>query len=100
MFFAVALANLLLPTATAHVVQIALLAFSVLVQPLFTFFFLETAIQQVVFVVFTAVYKLLDHHFVIDLLFRAHVVLTNNNIYYWVLNYFHFGILGSWPILR
>ena len=101
MFFAVSLANLLLPTGVAHVAQIGLLAISVLIQPLFIFFFnLDTGLQRFVFVVGRLIFKLIDHHFILDLFFRAHVILTNNNIYYWMLNYFHFGILGSWPILR
>merc|ERR1719237_1862877 len=39
MFFAVALANLVLPSHVAHVTQLLLLAFSVLTQPLISFFF-------------------------------------------------------------
>eukprot|EP00093_Oithona_nana_P013835 13835.XXX_168621_168782_1 [CDS] Oithona nana genome sequencing. len=35
-----------------------------------------------------------------SLLRQAHVVLTNANVYYWILNHMYFGIFGSWPILR
>merc|ERR1719464_2047096 len=38
MFFAVALANLVLPSHVAHVAQLLLLSFSVLIQPLISFF--------------------------------------------------------------
>ena len=100
MFFAVALANLVLPSHVAHVTQLLLLAFSVLIQPLISFFFLETVLQRGVFAVVAIVWKVFDWYSILDLLARAHVLFTTHNVYYWILNYFHFGLLGSWPILR
>lgn len=100
MFFAVALANLVLPSHVAHVAQLLLLAFSVLIQPLISFFFLETVLQRGVFAVVAIVWKVFDWYSILDLLARAHVLFTTHNVYYWILNYFHFGLLGSWPILR
>merc|ERR1719273_2182197 len=46
MFFAVALANLVLPSHVAHVTQLLLLAFSVLIQPLISFFFSGDSIPK------------------------------------------------------
>ena len=100
MFFAVALANLVLPSHVAHVAQLLLLSFSVLIQPLISFFFLETLFQRGVFAVVAIVWKVFDWYSILDLLKRAHVLFTTHNVYYWILNYFHFGLLGSWPILR
>ena len=37
----------------------------------------------------------------IEAIFRAaHVILTENNLYLWILNYYAFGIFGTWPLLR
>merc|ERR1719483_841413 len=92
MFFAVALANLVLPSHVANVAQLLLLSFSVLIQPLISFFFLETFTQRGVFAVVAIVWKVFDWWSILDLFQRAHVLFTTHNVYYWILNYFHFGL--------
>ena len=44
--------------------------------------------------------KAVEWRNLMSLLRQAHVVLTNANVYYWILNHMYFGIFGSWPILR
>ena len=70
MFFAVALANLLLPSHWAHVGQLLLLSFSVLIQPLINFFFLETLTQRGVFAIVAIVWKVFDWYSILDLFTR------------------------------
>merc|ERR1712083_148001 len=99
-FLSVALTNLLLPACQAHTVHILILALSVLISPLVKFWYLDGFISRIFFFGVTMFWKVLDWNSILDLLYRAHVLLSSNNVYYWILNYFHFGILGSWPVLR
>ena len=100
MFFWVTLVNLLLPDYHAHWAQIFLLAYSVLIQPFIKLLYLDTFVSQIIFATVTIVWKFMDLNSFLDLLFRAHALLSSNNVYFWMLNYFHFGVLGSWPAFR
>ena len=44
--------------------------------------------------------KWFDWKAIVKILTTTHVILTDNNVYYWILNYFSFGILGTWPLVR
>ena len=100
MFFSVSLANLLLPDYWAHIAQILILSFSVLINPFIQWYYLDGILKKIFFATVTIIWKVLDWNAVMDLLYRAHVLFSTHNLYYWMLNYFHFGVLGSWPILR
>ena len=99
-FMTTVLANLVLPKALAHILQIGIIAFSLITQPLSGLAVMPNIIFEILYSVFFFVMKVFDWYSMIELMYEANIFLTKHNVYYWILSHLEFGVLASWPILR
>lgn len=99
-FLSVCLINLFLPEAASHVSQIVILAGSLLLSPLEGLSAMPSFAWKVLYKIAYYAFKSFEWSTLIDLMYRAHVIFTQHNVYFWILNHLNFGILASWPMLR
>lgn len=99
-FMAVTVINALLPKPISHVAQIGVAALNLVMTPMAALDIMPTFIWKGIYLISYYAIKFFEWETLIDLLFRAHVIFSHHNVYYWMLNYLGFGILGAWPILR
>ena len=99
--FALALAsNLFLPYTASHILQIFILAGTIVLQPIRGIQVLPNFFWKAMYLVSFYALKGFEWRTLMSLLAQAHATLTNFNVYYWILNYLYFGVFATWPILR
>ena len=94
--------NLIFPATISHLFYIGFMAIT-LVFEFFSAILFAGELGNFWIIVYLAIdiiRRWLDWRAVIKILTTTHVILTDNNVYYWILNYFTFGILGTWPLVR
>ena len=101
-FFYFSTANVIFPETISHLFYIGFMVTSLVFEFVTGIFFAGGLgnFWIIVFLAMDIVKKWFDWKAVVKLLSTTHVILTDNNVYYWMLNYFTFGILGTWPLVR
>ncbi len=99
-FVAAALVNIFLPLSISHVSQIGILAISMVTSSIQGLQLMPSFFWKTIYAIFYYAIKAFEWQTLMDLLHRAHILFTQHNVYFWVLNYLNFGIFASWPMLR
>ena len=94
--------NLIFPATISHLFYIGFMAISLVFDFISGILFAEKFgnFWIIIFLAIDFIMKWFDWKAIVKILTTTHVILTDNNVYYWILNYFSFGILGTWPLVR
>ena len=93
---------MIFPATISHLFYIGFMVASLVFEFVTGIFFAEGLgnFWIIVYLAMDIVRRWLDWKSIVKLISTTHVILTDNNVYYWMLNYFTFGILGTWPLVR
>ena len=99
-FALVTASNMLLPYDWSHVLQLIVLAGTIVLQPITGIPFLPNLFWKSLYVFGYYSLKAVEWKSLVSMLRQTHVLLSSANAYYWILNWYYFGIFATWPILR
>lgn len=95
-----ALTHMLVPKPYSHAVQVGHLMLRSAIDFPYGLWLMPDWISKSIFTLIYIFLRTMDYDSIISLVRTVKVIVTTKNFFYWVLNYFSFGIFATWPLIR